>query len=878
MYELCCLAAILIGAAGPVIASQRCAPTEGKYADSEEIGAARGTAAARAEHSPPPAFAKRLHFSGIYPHLATFNDAGECGTGAIVPWAGRLWVITYGQHYPRGSADKLYEIDDELNVTIRPESIGGTPANRMIHRESAQLFIGPYAIDQQRRVRAIPYSVMPGRHTATMRHLTDPANRVYYATMEEGFYEVDVRSLAVKVLYPDANADKGGHAGSLLPGYHGKGAYTGQGVVVYANNGEYGAANKPLDTPSGCLAEWDGQQWTVVRRNQFCEVTGPGGIYGNSNSDDPIWSIGWDHRSLILMLRDGGKWYSFRLPKASHTYDGTHGWYTEWPRIRDIGPDGAAELLMTMHGMFWRFPQSFSAAATAGIRPRSSYLKIIGDFCRWHGLVVFGCDDAARSEFQNVRKLKGGAAAAGQSQSNLWFLAPDQIDRLGPVLGRGAVWVRESVKAGQPSEPYLFAGFQRRAAHLLHSENMPVTFLFEVDRAGNGRWEPLRKEVVGADGYAWIEFPPTDQGEWIRVATDRDCQRATVQFHYSNVDDRPTVPDRMFDGLARPGQPGALGGLVRCLGDNKRTLGLAATRIKGQQIEEVGYYELDEQIQLRRVDDPQAHAALKQAVPIPKGFLTVDEASAICVDDAGRRWRFPKGDPALDELTGIGLMRISREVVTERDLFNCHGTLYELPAENAGGMARVRPIATHNRLIVDYCSYRGLVILTGIETAPTSSNTAALHNRASAENRTSLDNKVPSDSSASSGNRHVIRSADGAAAVWVGVVDDLWKLGKPVGRGGPWKDTVVKAGTASDPYLMTGYDRKTLELSHRADKPVNITVEVDIHGDGLWAKYRSFQVEPGQALRYEFPAAFQAYWIRFICDADCTATAQLTYQ
>ncbi|MEY4034281.1 MAG: hypothetical protein RL492_1475, partial [Verrucomicrobiota bacterium] len=24
-------------------------------------------------------------WSGIYPHLATFNDEGECGTGAVVP-------------------------------------------------------------------------------------------------------------------------------------------------------------------------------------------------------------------------------------------------------------------------------------------------------------------------------------------------------------------------------------------------------------------------------------------------------------------------------------------------------------------------------------------------------------------------------------------------------------------------------------------------------------------------------------------------------------------------------------------------------------------------------------------------------------------------
>src|SRR5215208_6125765 len=74
-------------------------------------------------------------FSGVYPHLAYFNNEGECGTGAVVPWAGRLWVITYGPHLPRGSSDKLYEITGALEQIVRPESIGGTPANRMIHRE-----------------------------------------------------------------------------------------------------------------------------------------------------------------------------------------------------------------------------------------------------------------------------------------------------------------------------------------------------------------------------------------------------------------------------------------------------------------------------------------------------------------------------------------------------------------------------------------------------------------------------------------------------------------------------------------------------------------------------------------------------------------------
>jgi|GEM_PF-6714471 len=75
-------------------------------------------------HAEPPP----RSVSGIYPSLAMFNQEGECGTGAVVPWAGRLWIITYGPHRPFGSSDKLYEITPELTQIIRPESIGGTHA------------------------------------------------------------------------------------------------------------------------------------------------------------------------------------------------------------------------------------------------------------------------------------------------------------------------------------------------------------------------------------------------------------------------------------------------------------------------------------------------------------------------------------------------------------------------------------------------------------------------------------------------------------------------------------------------------------------------------------------------------------------------------
>jgi hypothetical protein len=111
----------------------------------------------------------------------------------------------------------------------------------------------------------------------------------------------------------------------------------------------------------------------------------------------------------------------------------------------------------------------------------------------------------------------------------------------------------------------------------------------------------------------------------------------------------------------------------------------------------------------------------------------------------------------------------------------------------------------------------------------------------------------------------------------VGVVDDLWELGRPRGTGGPWLETRASAGAASDPYLMTGYERKTLALRHDRPVPVAIDVQIDLSGDGLWRTYRRFAVSPGEGLTYRFPDAFAACWVRFAAAADCSATAVLTY-
>jgi len=789
-----------------------------------------------------------LNISGIYPHLAYYNEQAECGTGAVVPWAGSLWAVTYGPHCPFGSNDKLYRITPDLQQIICPESVGGTPASRMIHAESNQLFIGSYAIDKNGNVRVISLKDAPGRYTGYARHLFEPQSKIYLGTMEEGFYEVDVHTLQTTMLYEDGNVATGSYRPNpLILGEHGKGLYSGQGVMVYSNNGERtesGEEMRKFNIESGSLSEWDGKEWKLVRRNQFTEVTGPGGIYGNQQPDtDPVWANGWDHKSVLVGVRDQGEWSFFRLPKASYSYDGAHGWNTEWPRIRDIGLPGQPDYLMTMHGMFWQFPATFTASNTAGIRPRSAYLKIIGDFARWDDRLVFGCDDAAKSEFLNKRKVKGNIEGTGQSNSNLWFTPVDRPDKLGTRTASGYVWLNETIQTNTPSEPFLFAGWDTRSAWVKNDGNQPVEFRFEIDGKGTSQWSDLKKVIVEAGASKLISFTNAEQGEWVRVSTDKTTV-ASVSFVYGANETRSGRADIIFDGMSKIGDKTTVGGLLYGLGDNRRAMGLLANTEAG----ETGYYEIDDRMNLTAKNDVETASFIREKFAIPQQVVEIDKGSVLIVDNSNRRWRLPLGNDGFTEAINKSALRLCREVVTERDLFNCHGTFYELPAENADGFAKIRPIASHNLKINDYASYRGLLIMTGIDPAKAHKNP------------------------------HIFISDDKKAAVWAGVIDDLWKLGKPVGKGGPWVDAEVKAGIASDPYLIGFYDKRSLELSHRSAENITFTIEVDPTGDGDWVQYEKFIVKKGEKFKHPFPQSFMARWIRIVADKNTTATAWLEYK
>lgn len=836
---------------------------------------------ARADDLPPS-------FGGRFPHLAVSNSSGECGIGAVVPWADRLWLITYAPHARHGSDDKLYSVDGSLHLTARPESVGGTPAARFIHDATGQLVIGPYLIDRQGNVRAVSPKSMEGRISAAAADPRDPAGKVLLYDMEGLLYELDMRSLEPKLVIARA-----------APGWHGKGMYAGQGVVVVANNGEEDASGsidkrfKPFAyaipntrasrDEAGVLAEWSpaggDKAWRLIKRRQFADVTGPGGLHGPPSPNAPLWAIGWDEKSVLLLVRSASDaaagrepWHTFRLPKACSSYDGHHGWHTEWPRIREVVPASAgqpARFLLTMHGGWYDFPATFLAEATEGIRAICSHLKITADVAPWtlagKPAIVFGCDDTAKSGFlsehQNARNDLNG-----RSNSNLWFTTWEGLEKLGRPAGVGYVWREEAVTAGALSDPLLLAGdYGHRVVHLAHEADAPVTFTLSAG-AGND-WKTVASVEVPARGYRFHALPAGVAGDWVRVSLDRDTPGVTAVFRYGTRGGAAEDP-ALFGPLAEVTSSDPwIGGVVRSGTGQSLPLDVLAREVdaagkagtaRAWQVA-VGTPPVE-----RPDDDPMAMFLREKAVPTSPD-VSFDAASVILAE--GKKvFRLPKpldaaAATAYEKPFATGWPRGLREVATERSLLNAAGTLYVLPRVTSGGAAKILPVCSHGKRITDFCSWRGLLVLAGVK------QSAAAMMPAGGDGSSRLIG-----STAATG--HMARGP----AVWVGDIDELWKLPRPTGRGGPWRDTPVVAGVPSDPYLMGGYDRKSLELAHDGGGTVQISIEIDPAGDGRWFPYATLAVPPGSPTVHEFPAGFLAQWVRFTADAPCRATATLTYR
>jgi len=170
--------------------------------------------------------------------------------------------------------------------------------------------------------------------------------------------------------------------------------------------------------------------------------------------------------------------------------------------------------------------------------------------------------------------------------------------------------------------------------------------------------------------------------------------------------------------------------------------------------------------------------------------------------------------------------------------------IYELPSMTYGNRVwGVRPVCSHLRIIGDYCSWNGTLVLAGDQTTP-------IH-----------------DTNAYVGQPQ--------ANLWFGKTDDLWKWGKPQGWGGVWFREQVRADVPSDPFLMTGFEYKCLHVQHDAGADAQFAIEIDFHGDGNFCRYETLR---GAGYLYHvFPTGFSAHWVRLIAGQNCNASAHFVY-
>jgi len=227
-----------------------------------------------------------------------------------------------------------------------------------------------------------------------------------------------------------------------------------------------------------------------------------------------------------------------------------------------------------------------------------------------------------------------------------------------------------------------------------------------------------------------------------------------------------------------------------------------------------------------------------------------DRASAILkvFTEADGRWttyRLPKASHCWDHKWQTEWPRI-RSTEHERLLLDHHGMFYELsPWAYGNRIWGVRPISTHLSVHGDFCTWKGMLV-------------------------------IGADNASADGGGNVL-CAEPQSGIWMGRTEDLWNQGKPSGWGGPWWKDAVEAGKPSDPYLMTGFDKKCLHLSVEGGGRKKFRLEVDFCGDGQYHACAVLETnEEGYAF-HAFPEGFSAHWTRLVPENACTATAQFHY-
>ena len=362
-----------------------------------------------------------------------------------------------------------------------------------------------------------------------------------------------------------------------------------------------------------------------------------------------------------------------------------------------------------------------------------------------------------------------------------------------------------------------------------------------MDVKGNGHWQTLTEITLGPAAYNYYIFEDTLQAQWLRLLSSVDA-RLTATLHYSKKYYHQT-PSNIFDALADADYKGKVVHAKLYPNHDNFNLSVHSGYVKRGHFVYQKTYEMDK-YRFRYtagLNDSNSLKALDNEI-----VWHEDQASVILQADT-LRLRLPKGKGTYYPAS----FRNIRELESERIMANIHGTLYEVPLLEVGrnpNYLLMRPVATHHKMISDMATWNGLLVLSGV--------------------------KIPCPCRQA---EHIIGDKHEQIALWIGGIDDLWKSGKPVGVGGPWKNTKVKAGEKSDKYLMTGYDKKTLTLWADSDVTISILVYTTQYLPQA-VEYKKIRIKANETIIHRFPDAYSAHWVQFMADKVCIVSGIFTYE
>lgn len=444
----------------------------------------------------------------------------EYGVGALMSWVDKLWIMTYLAEGNLGAGAGLFSLS-RSRVLQSERTINGCYANRLLHHETNQIFIGPYCIDSTGLIRDIPTFTNNVTHriTATARHLSDPARKVYMLTMAGLLFEVDVTTLVATQISNVATAL------NITGQPHFKAAYT---PPVSSSPRLYVCNN--TDTPNGRLAMWDGTTWTKIN-----DSAGWIGLGGAGGSD--IFAIGIDgHPSgplsvlFYLIGNDGmGTFRKLRLPLSTQTYNNYI--QQEWMRIREVESE---RLLLDAYGTFYELGVQTLGAGAAPlsvprIQPICSHLRVVPDFTVFDGALVLGGNHLVNG---------GGSGTdypdAGQPQAGLAFTSIDDLWSWGPRKGIGYWCKNTAFAAGALTDPMLMGGYDKKSLQLKNNGSLAIQVRVLVTSGAGGPTDEVYDDFTVPSGkYMHYEFPYGFSSSWIRLSMVTAVESLTAWMWYA---------------------------------------------------------------------------------------------------------------------------------------------------------------------------------------------------------------------------------------------------------------------------------------------------------------------------------------------------------